>query len=245
MTQLNLERADLPQHVLFDFTKEAPNKARLYRWRDTRDWSATDNGLKLSAPGFDSWECSGLQTLHDITGDFDITTEFEAVKLDTPAPDELTSVYIQIEVRDKDDTHVGAMFNLTESGYTEALAQIREVKRGGGYNYRNKGAFSAKSVTGLRIARRGTTYTILARSADSEHERILDVADLSAAAIAKVRVMLHTGGAGRESEILVKRLDIRAERYEPPTATPPLPVPPKPVQPPARKKGFFESLFGS
>ncbi|APZ92953.1 DUF1583 domain-containing protein [Fuerstiella marisgermanici] len=243
VTQLNSERTELLQHVLYDFTKEAPNRAFLYRWRDTRDWNATDKGLKLSAPGFDSWESSGLSTLHDITGDFDITTEFETIKLDKPAADEQTAIYLQIEVPDKNQTQANAMFNLTESGYTEARAQFRYAKPDGRLDYRNAGSVSAKAVTSLRVARRGRKFTVLTKLAGAEHERILDVADLSDVAIPSVRIMLHTGGADRESEILVKRLDIHAEHYEPPPATPTLP--PKPVEPPARKKGFFESLFGS
>jgi hypothetical protein len=117
------------------------------------------------------------------------------------------------------------------------LGQIRLTKRGGGYEYRNDGTVSVKDVTALRVARRGTTFTILARLSGAAQDRVLRVAELSDVTIPIVRVMLHTGGAGRKSEILLKRFEIHAQNYQPAASAPGQPVPP------TRQKGFFDSLL--
>ncbi len=215
VTQLNTEREKLPKHVLYDLTKTIPNQASLFRWDDTRPFDAEHPGMTVVAQGADSWESAGACTRQPIHGDFDITAEFETVNLAKPAAGQQTAIYLQLDLRDEGVTQVNALFERSESGHTAASGQIRRAKRGGGYNYENDAAVSMKDVTTLRVARRGRTFTIIARQRGAEQESILSVHELSDVPIPIVRLMLHTGGAGRESEILAKRFEVHAENYDP------------------------------
>lgn len=234
VVKLNEERSTLPRHVLHDFTKSLPSPLAIYRWGDTQPPDAKRQGLTIVAPGFDTWESSGGSTRQPIEGDFDISMDFQVVRLDKPSPDEQTALYLQLELQDQGRTQISSLFEQTESGHREAMSQIRQAKRGGGYNYRNEGAITMKNVNSLRIARRGKRFTILARSADDAQDRILNVTELSDAVISLARLMLHTGGAGRDSEVLVTRLEVHADAYQP------VPTMPAPV---LREPGFLDSLL--
>jgi|GEM_PF-2005251 len=91
-------------------------------------------------------------------------------------------------------------------------------------------------VSALRMTRRGNQWTTIARNADSGAERINAQAELSDMPISRARLLLHTGGVNRQSEILLKTLEIYAAEYSPDTRTPVVPQ---------REKSAVESFFDS
>lgn len=210
---LNEQQAKLPVSVIYDFAKKPTDPKSLYRWMDLRDWDADHNGLRIQAEGFDSWESAGVSTLHPIIGDFDIIAEFHVVSMEKPRPDDQTAIFLQLDSTDTLETQVSTMFNLTESGFSEAKTQLRQTAKNGEFNYQPVGYFGAKSVSALRMARRGNRWTTIARMADSGIERIIAENDLSDSPVPCARLLLHTGGANRTSEILLKKLEIHAVEY--------------------------------
>ena len=220
LATLNQQRDKLPVSVPYDFTIEAPNPSVLYRWSDLRKWSKDHQGLRIHADGFDTWESAGICTLHPIVGDFDITTEFEAGSMEKPRTDDQTAVFLQLESTDKRRSQFNCVFNLVESGFKEAACQLRQTSEKNELTYRDIGSFSTRSVSALRMARRGKQWTALARLADSGEERIIAESEVSDMPISRARLLLHTGGANRTSEILLKKFEIHATEYAPDSKTP-------------------------
>ena len=234
LVALNEQREMLPVKVVYDFTKAPPDPRALYRWVDLRDWNPTHKGLRMLAEGFDSWESAGICTLNPISGDFDVSAEFEVVSMDNPRADDQTAVFLQLDSTDNQQTQFNSIFNLAKSGFKEAVCQLRLTSVEAKQDYRDVGKFSMKSVSALRMTRRGNQWTTIARNADSGAERIIAQAELSDLPISRARLLLHTGGANRQSEILLKKLKIHAAEYSPDTQ---VPVVPK------RGKTAVESFF--
>jgi len=73
------------------------------------------------------------------------------------------------------------------------------------------------------MTHRGNQWTTNACNADSGTERIIAQAELSDMPISRARLLLHTGGANRQSEILLKKLENHAAEYSPDTRAPVVP----------------------
>ncbi len=63
----------------------------------------------------------------------------------------------------------------------------------------------------------------IVRNADSGADRIIAQAELSDTPISRARRLLDTGGANRQSEILLKKLETHATEYSPDTQSPVVP----------------------
>ena len=212
---LNEQRAQLPNTVVYDFTKEPPDPNALYRWVDLRDWDAAHKGLRIQAEGFDSWESAGVSTMYPISGDFDITADVEVISIEKPLADDPTAIFLQLDSSDTLQTQMAALFELPESGFSDAKALLRQAQKNGEFDYKAVGVIRAKSVSSLRIARRGKRWTTVARMADTGRERIIAESNLNDEPVSIARLLLHTGGANRTSEILLKKFEIHAEEYAP------------------------------
>ena len=212
LTRLNEEREKLKSVFSFDFTRQAPPDSLFRTWNHTRPWDQKDNGLLVVAPGSDNWSSVGTSVMKQITGDFDVSVNFDVLKLDTPKPGKRCSVYLQIELPDKDETQLSLIFSNLGTGATEVVSQVREPRGQGNYNYRPTGAIDLANVSKLRVARRGERITLLASTNDPKRERIVGYLDRPAIPIPAsfIRFFVHTGGAGLESRVLWKTIDIRA-----------------------------------
>ncbi len=94
------------------------------------------------------------------------------------------------------------------------IAKVTVVDWDGTFSYDNFASFHSKSAVSLRIARHGSNFTLLGKATNSDSERVIGAVELSNVAISQARVMLHTGGVERESEVVVKQLEIRADQYQ-------------------------------
>ena len=241
LTEINKRREALRDDVTYDFSNTLPDRNLLYVWGDSQ-FDNAQKGLKFVCVGANSWESSGLYTRHAITGNFDISVDFEDANLAKPAIDQQTTVYLQLTFVDNDDTQVSAMLNMADGGYLELLGQRRDKQRTGGYNYRHMGSSSVKKVSGLRVARHGKTITVIA-TIEEQGEQIVSVADVSDLPVANATFMLHTGGPNRSSDVVLKRFRVSAEQYRPPK---PQVIPPSsPLPRPTKPKSLLESLFNS
>lgn len=214
LVKLNKERDQLKAGFSWDFAKQAPPETLLQQWADFRPWSSDNGGFLIVAPGTDNWTSAGASVVKSVVGDFDLAVTFDVLRLDTPKPGERCSVYTQIELPDDDNTQFSVIFTKNADGRTEVIAQVREPRGQGGYNYRPTGAIDLEDVTMLRIARRGERLTFLASTNESKRDRIVGYLDRPAVPIPAtyIRFYVHTGGTGRESRVVWKSLDIRADR---------------------------------
>ena len=221
LVKLNEERDKLKSHFAFDFSKQAPPPLLFLRWTDSRPWNKDHNGLLITAPGTDQWTSAGVTVMKHVTGDFDISVAFDVQKFDTPKAKERSSIYLKLQLPDKDETELSVIFIKDDHGSNEVIAQVREPRGKGKFLYRPLGEIDLSNVTTLRMARRGERLTFLASAKNSKHDRIVGFLDRPAIPTSPIRFFLHTGGADRETRVLWKSIDIRADEI--PGSESPLP----------------------
>jgi hypothetical protein len=249
LAELDRQRDRLPNSFAHDFTRSAPHESHFNRWTDLRAWRSEDQGLLLTAPGTDHWSSAGASLQKQVEGDFDIAIAFDPQRLDTPAAGQGSSVYLQLELADKDDTQVSMILNKTSEGALEAAAQIRKPDEKGNYQYSRMGRLSVRSARELRLARRDNRLYCLATSEDFGGRRVVAQAEIGREPVklGGTRILVHTGGAGRESRVLWKGIQVKAERITSDSAAraPKLAVPAQPAlkRPPAPPKSVLRSIF--
>jgi len=210
---LNEQREKLKSKFNFDLSKQGPPDALFYRWTDTRAWKKEDGGLLIVAPGTEAWTSAGSSLRKTVTGDFDISVNFDAKKLDRPKAGKRCSVYLQLELTDEARTQVSAIFTNNDTGDTELIAQVREPLGKGKFSYRPLGSMNSGNVTSLRITRRGERLTFLGSPKDSPHDWIIGYLDRPAASIPEscIRFIVHTGDPKLETHVVWKSIDVRAD----------------------------------
>lgn len=164
----------------------------------------------MIAEGTDAWNSAGFATLFGVEGDFDVTANFGNMKLATPAPGATTEVQLQVELRDSRKTQVNAVDSVSDSGGSTMHAQIRQNDVDGKPQYNAVGSVRAKEMSSLRLTRRRGIISILGRSRPDAREQFISEVDASKATAARIKVLLHTGGNNRSSEMVVKTLEIRS-----------------------------------
>lgn len=213
LVDLNRERDALPQFVSQDFTTAPPNDELVRRWTDLRAWNRADDGLLIVATGTNNWTSAGAAIQKRIEGDFDIAIRFDPQRLDMPADGLTTAIYLQVELQDAGATQLSLIFQKLASDVSEVFVQLSADNGQSGRNYRRLGRLVASSVQGLRLARRGRQITGIAFFDDTGGEVVVAQGDVGDAPIDfdGTRILVHTGGAGRESHVVWKSLDVHAE----------------------------------
>lgn len=213
ITELNRQREQLPVKVIYDMTKEAPSNEVTLRWGDLRPWDPQSKGLPIQAQGTENWTSSGIALLDPLEGDYDFEAEFQVKNLAIPATGQGSGVYLKLEAPDELKTQIGADFSVNSSGTPDLTAEIGTSGAGGQTNYRVVGQLAAQNAIAIRAARHDSVVTLTSRS-DTGHERVIcRFTSHQSPTIGKV--LLHTGGPDRLSEIVLKSLRIHAERYRP------------------------------
>lgn len=213
LVRLNEEREQLKERFSWDFSRDAPDESLFRRWNESNLWRDEDGGLLIVAPGTDDWTSAGVSVGKSITGNFDISVSFDVLKFDMPKPGGRCAAYLQIEMPDQDRTQVSLIFTNTDTGRTEVIAQVREPRGKGKYNYRAIGTIDLEDAVALRIARRNDRLTFLVGSKDAANERIVGFLQRPPTPVpeSNVRFFVHTGGANRESRVLLKAIDMRGD----------------------------------
>ncbi len=258
LADLNQSRAKLSANFHHNFVQASPSANDLFRWNAERQWNKADGGLVIQAAGTKEWTSSGLSLLRQIDGDFDIKIEFDPRQLAIPAAGQESSIYLQAELTDPARTQVNSTLVRMPSGTVVANAKLRASLHSGEFQYRSLGAIELASVKQLRLARRGERIYWIAGSEAVSDETIIASADIGDAAIdfGCLRMLVHTGGEGRSSEVLLRSLIVNAERLrdrssadtaqqqrQPALAAPPAVNQPNGKVPAQRPKSLFQSLF--
>lgn len=218
VSELNEQRDKLPASFTFDFTQAGPDSRNLYRWGDKRPWNAADMGLKLESEGVEGWTANGMMTRQVMDGDFDVTLTFDPTEMAKPTTGRYTSVFCQIQLQEDDRMRLASIFLRTPDEY-KVVAQKHYTVSPGKDEYSWHGEVPMESVTALRMARRSRTYSMLAKTKESEDDRIVFQTDHSVGP-AILHFLLHTGAVKERSEILLKTIEIHAEKYQPENETP-------------------------
>jgi hypothetical protein len=220
VAELNQQRDALPHSFKHDFAKDPFTAERFHRWGT---WLPNANGLRAISSGADNWTSSGIAPRLGLEGDFDIAIAFDKLKFALPKERENSSLYLQIEFADVAKTQVNALLTKYPGGEQQLHAQVRVLDAGGNKQYRPIGTGEGDSIERVRLTRRGKRVSFLYRESGAEHDRILAQMDGLDLPIPQtyVRLMFHTGGAGRQSEALLKQLSVHAEKIAPNPSDPP------------------------
>ena len=231
LAELNAQRDKLPARQTHNFRTQDATDELFYRWGTISRWKADPDGWKVIHNGTDNWTSSGISVQSKLEDDFDVRMQFDPEELAVPKPGQHSQVYLQAEFADPGRTTIGAIFTLEQNGETAALAQVRERKPDGSFNYRVIGQTSVGPANALRIARRGTTISFLAAGPIAKDDQLIAEYELPNVPIesGNLRLMLHTGGADRTSTARWQSIDIRAAKIDGQAQTKVPPPPPKGV----------------
>lgn len=244
LADLDKKRAVLPVAGDFDFAKKAPSNLEFYQWGTLDPWNARSGGQKMSHVGRPNWAASGITPRGVIAGDFDITAVFDLEKIVNPTVGDRSTVYLKSIFGPTGQTQASLMFEVNPEGARKVYARLGTRKPGGGHNYRAVGSVATKEISVLRIARYGTSMYFLARRDMSSSEHLIGIAQVSDEPVSgrAMNFMVHSGGEGRETHVLLKSLKIRANKFT--AANIPIRLGAKPPRnsPPA-SRGFFDRVI--
>ncbi len=210
--KLDAKRESMKVILSRDFTRQPPDAATFYRWSDVRPWTASDGGLKLQSAGADTWQSAGISMQLPISGDFDIRVEFDQLNLAIPGAGHQSGLYLQVDPVSGNQTELNSMLGVGPSGVMEAEGYSHSKLPNGNDEYRGTERHVVPSATALRMVRHGKRYTMLVRSPDENEDRIVSMTENTDTPIRSIRVTLHTGGAGRESSLRLKSINVSGEQ---------------------------------
>jgi hypothetical protein len=208
---LNEQRSKLPVYQLIDFEQSAPDQREFFRSDDEPEWNAADQGLVLESVGQDDWVASMLSSSRAIDGDFDVTLNLGETNLALPSEGRDSGIFWQIQQQRNDQTRFISMFMRTRNEFIVTAQQHRFLPDGS-QEYTRNGDQVVKNVSSLRIARRGRTYTMLARQEGAERDDVIRQAEHFDGPV-NLQCLLHTGATGKKSRAVLKSIEVHAEVY--------------------------------
>ncbi len=214
LAELDAQRTALPQEFQHDFGTDPFTIERFHRWGPLQP--EVKKGLNLQAVGRDNWTSSGISAQVGLEGDFDVSVTFDDLQLGLPKPQQNSALYLQIGFPDKAETQVNIMVILYPEGERQVVVQNRLMTAGGGYDYQRIRSEHGDDVSQLRIARRGSQISYVYRKRDAERDEVLAQVDIGVLPVPKtnLRILLHTGGSDLLSQVVLKQLNIRAQKLD-------------------------------
>ncbi|MGV3483384.1 MAG: DUF1583 domain-containing protein, partial [Planctomycetaceae bacterium] len=253
MAELDRQRDRLPLGFSHDFAKQPPSANDFISWSRNQSWDASDRGLEVISVGTDHWSSAGLSINREFAGDFDIAFRFSPTDLSMPQKGQQTQVYLQLELADADRTQVSTMLTKNDTGAVFSQMQVRS-QVDGKYVYKSVGNQFIENANRMRLVRRGTEVVGNPGPDTNDSGIVVGSAELPDAPIGKqgVRMLLHTGGAGRTAKMMLQSIEVRAAQTIGPTnavsAMTPAParrtVPSPPPQPKSLPSRVFDSIRG-
>jgi|GEM_PF-860831 tetratricopeptide (TPR) repeat protein len=211
---LNEKRAALPESFTHDFAKDSFAEDRMIQWNQKAGLSPSENGLPVVGIGKKTWSACGLAPRLVVSGDFDVSVTFDDVHLAVPVGNDYSGVLLQIELADEDNTQFYALFKRISDGKTLAQELHRRKGPDGVFQYIGLNSARLEKASRLRITRYGTELCILYATPESARDVLLSRLEIGREDIVPdgVRLMLHTGADGLESQMTWQRLNVRATK---------------------------------
>lgn len=255
LATFNQQRDQLPDSFHCDFRTTPLDETDFHTWGKVADWNRSTGGILVDSEGTDHWTSAGISLKRMIQGDFDITFAFEPNELAVPREGDYTQIFLQVETTDEDRTQLSAILNKSSRGAIVSQGQSR-TRDGQSYSYNRLGSLGISSPDYLRLLRRGKKVYLYAGVESKKHEYLIGTTSAPDVPLIPlgVRMMLHTGGPDRKSQMLVKSIDVKAQQLTrlsvaPIANTAPStnkPRPPVPTTPPTKSlpTRLFESVRG-
>lgn len=213
VARLDRERAMLPVRFVHDFARERFTPERFHHWGFNPPLQPSPPGLVVSGPATDNWTSAGAAPQLALQGDFDISFEFDLLRMTPPKAGLSSAVYLQLEVPDESQHQYSIILVGEPEGGKHVTAQHRERTSEGGFAYPSISREPVQGGQRLRLARRGGQLYFLFAEVTSQHDRLLAQHEVATVDIPATfaRMLVHTGGAGKSTEAAWKRISINAQ----------------------------------
>ncbi len=210
---LNRQRDEYPHRFSHDFDKDAFGPDRFNSWGLFQP--SGESGIRMISIGTDRWTSSGFNTRLGVKGGFDVSVMFDRLELARPKEKLSSTINLQVRFSDAAKTQANIVVVQRIDRDRQIYAEIRGDAKG--RTYRRMGMTPVEDVEKLRLVRRGKQLSFLYREKDLNHDQTLAQCDFNDLPIrsGRVRMLLHTGGDGRQSQVLLRRLDVRGETITP------------------------------
>jgi len=212
VTELDRQRDALPGRFIHDFKRDEWSETRFYHWNFTPPTSPVPEGIVVRAPSADAWTSAGAAPHIGLRGDFDISVEFDVLKIDAPKPGMYSSVYLQIELPVESKLQASVLFTRRENGQTYTSAQVRLMNPDGSHRYPSLRQELVGDIQRMRLARRDGCLFFLSSEDPSKPDRLLARFDAPDVEIPDgfIRLLVHTGGAGRTTEAAWRKFTVHS-----------------------------------
>ena len=213
VAKLNEERAALPTRFVHDFTRDRMTPERFYHWGFAPSNVLKREGMIVSGPPSDTWTSAGAAPQVTLRGDFDISFEFDLLRMSLPKVGMNSSVYLQLEIPDEAQHQYNVILVGSPDGGRYISAQLREKSADGNFAYPSISREFVENVQCLRLARRGAELYFLFSEDVSQPDRLLVSHQIGTLDIPAtfVKLHVHTGGSGNVTEAAWKRLAINVK----------------------------------
>ncbi|WP_166831231.1 DUF1583 domain-containing protein [Thalassoroseus pseudoceratinae] len=214
--ELDEHRKTLQDKHTLDLS-DAETVRRIPRWGSPGRYEVGDDGLTITQPGFASWRGSGLSLPFVVSGDFDYTVELDVQKIEAARPGGECTAYLEVVLSDPEATLIQSKFAISSTGYKAGELQVRHPK-GNEHEYQELASVPFEQVHQLRIVRRGMIAYFLFQETVESQPVLLGLLEVPPhpVKLGNLRTIVHTGGADRETVVLLKSATIAADRLESP-----------------------------
>ncbi|QDT04607.1 hypothetical protein K227x_30000 [Rubripirellula lacrimiformis] len=217
IAKLDEDRDQLAKTLAFDYSMAPPPSNLFYHWnrQQDRQWKASDHGLLVERAGSDHWSSTGIMFTPDVTGDFDATIRFDPSRLAIPTIGKKSSIHLQIKLDDDRETQLNSILARLPEGDFVAEGQMRIQKPDGTDRFERLGGFTIVAADRLRVVRRGPRFYILIGT-DGAGDQLIGsfIGGDAPLPSGGIRTMIHTGGDGRSSLVLLNEFELHASMID-------------------------------
>tara|TARA_R110002073_G_scaffold43606_3_gene121576 strand:- start:4443 stop:9434 length:4992 start_codon:yes stop_codon:yes gene_type:complete len=211
LVQLNASRDMLAGRMIRDFAEESiPDKLFNIQGRALGTYTKRPEGLELTVPGAVGQRQSGILGRFRLSGDFDISAEFDSFRSDLGNnANSLCSVRLDV-VLDGEDIPLGTIQRYGIPGRQKASGSF-VTRREDGVNVRTIETIDWESSSStFRIARRGDKMFLLIKDGDALGFRLFRTFQIPTTPCNQIRLMTVAANAAATG-VVWKRLDVRAD----------------------------------
>lgn len=210
IAELNRSRDDIKNSLHIDFLKSSSDN--LVNKNGDIEW-VPGSGLRMRNRSVSGIWSTPMSLIQSLDGDFDATLELELESLKTSVPGESSLLAFQIELPDSERTRCQAVLFHNSQGIKRLVVHHQCVSvRSGNDESIETHAVVLKTLSGLRVTRRGQNVTLLASSPECGGEFVLAQFQQTLSALpAKLNIFAHAGGANAEISVLLKKLTVLSQ----------------------------------
>lgn len=213
LAQLDQQRSQLEHSLSVDLNRETDPKLIAVGGDPTRI-SHDSEGWLIRQPGFDNWQGTEISPNVEVRGDFDIALELDVLKLEQSKIGSKSTVYLHAGFETSPPLGMEIKYSKDADSPRSLEIRVTTPAPGGGLRYNELKQLKADRVTQLRIARRGPVAYLIARKSPDDESEIIGRIEVGKAEVTpnSLRSLVHTGGAGQETIVRLKSMQIHAEQ---------------------------------